>query len=218
MNEEDIVETHNLCGVEFNVYNGPNAISVSGGADSALLLYFLLKYSKDRLHIFTLADGTKQITGAKSAVNVVYKCAQLTGNYNFEHHIDYSPDFIDTYIERLPFEYLDKKEFNVLYAGITNLPPKTDRMTFSKDFYHEMRNPDENRDVFRYGFSYIPWTNIDKKKIAEIYKEYNLLDSLFPITRSCEWNEIIGGQSPGMEHCGDCWWCNERQWAFGRLK
>lgn len=214
----DIVETHNLCGVEFNIYKGPNAISVSGGADSAILLYFLLKHSKDRVHIFTLADGTKQITGAKSSMNVVYKCAQLTGNYNFEHHIDYSPDYIDTYVERLPFEYLDKKEFNVLYAGITNVPPEEDRKSFYGDFYEDTRNPNEIRDVFRYGFSYIPWTNHDKKKIAEIYKEYDLLETLFPITRSCEWNENVGGKDPGIEHCGNCWWCHERKWAFGRLK
>jgi len=28
-----IESKHNLCGVEFNIYKGPNAISVSGGAD-----------------------------------------------------------------------------------------------------------------------------------------------------------------------------------------
>jgi 7-cyano-7-deazaguanine synthase in queuosine biosynthesis len=202
------IKTLDLCGVELNIYKGPNAISVSGGADSAVLLYFLLKHSTDRLHIFTLADGTKNITGAKAAMNVVYECARLTGNYNFEHHIDYSPDYIDTYVERLPFEYLDKNEFNVLYAGITNVPPVEERNEFYGNFYEDTR----------YNFSYIPWTNYDKKKIAEIYREYELLDNLFPVTRSCEWNEFVSSKDPGMDHCGECWWCNERQWAFGRLK
>jgi hypothetical protein len=212
-----IESKHNLCGVEFNIYKGPNAISVSGGADSALLLYFLLKYTKDRVHIFTLADGTKNIINAKSAMDVVYKCALLTDNYNFEHHIDYSPNFVDSFVERLPFQYLEKKEFNVLYAGITNLPPTEDRRSFYGDFYEETRNPNITKEVFRYNFSYIPWANNDKKKIAQIYKEFDLLHTLFPVTRSCEWNEKVGGTNPGTNHCGNCWWCHERKWAFGRL-
>jgi len=44
-----------------------------------------------------------------------------------------------------------------------------------------------------------------------------LLETLFPVTRSCEWNEHVVGEDPGMEHCGNCWWCHERKWAFGRL-
>ena len=215
---EQLIEQYNLCGVDFNIYKGPNAISVSGGADSALLLYFLLKYSKDRVHIFTLADGTKNITGAKAAINVVYECAKLTGNYNFEHHIDYSPDYNSDYVERLPFEYLDKQEYNVLYAGITNVPPADERTNFYENFFEEQRDPTVLRDTFRYGFSYVPWTNYDKKKIAQIYKEYELIDTLFPVTRSCEWNEYVDCKDPGMEHCGNCWWCHERQWAFGRLR
>ena len=53
--------------------------------------------------------------------------------------------------------------------------------------------------------------NFDKKELAQIYKEYDLLDTLFPVTRSCEgWQNITG-------HCGKCWWCEERMWGFGKL-
>ena len=48
---------------------------------------------------------------------------------------------------------------------------------------------------------------------------HGIVDELFPLTRSCESEEkgqqmLDGGPE---EHCGKCWWCLERQWAFGRL-
>ena len=73
------------------------------------------------------------------------------------------------------------------------------------------RDPAEIRPTLVDNY-YMPWTNIDKKKIYQIYKDYNLLESLFPLTRSCETLEEV--KEP---HCGNCWWCHERQWAFGKL-
>ena len=54
--------------------------------------------------------------------------------------------------------------------------------------------------------------NMDKKDLALIYKEHNLLSTLFPITRSCV-TETMNFDA----HCGECWWCKERIWAFGKL-
>ena len=48
-----------------------------------------------------------------------------------------------------------------------------------------------------------------KKYVAELYKKYNLMDNLFPITVSCINDLPIGA-------CKKCWWCKERYWAFGR--
>ena len=54
-----------------------------------------------------------------------------------------------------------------------------------------------------------------------MYKEANLLDELYPITRSCEYdptsNYFKNIKNPGIGHCGKCWWCEERKWAFGTL-
>jgi len=41
-----------------------------------------------------------------------------------------------------------------------------------------------------------------------------LLDSLFPITRTCEENAYDPTIVP---HCGECVWCQERLWGFGKL-
>ena len=41
-----------------------------------------------------------------------------------------------------------------------------------------------------------------------------LLDSLFPLTYSCEGS--IEATKHHTQHCKKCWWCQERYWAFGR--
>jgi len=60
-----------------------------------------------------------------------------------------------------------------------------------------------------------------------MYKELNLLDSLFPITRSCEYDIYWQTNSeewkkdvpdPGIGHCNKCWWCKERKWGFNNVK
>ena len=63
-----------------------------------------------------------------------------------------------------------------------------------------------------WGSIYTPFINMDKKDLALIYKEHNLLSTLFPITRSCI-TETMNFDA----HCGECWWCKERIWAFGKL-
>ena len=52
------------------------------------------------------------------------------------------------------------------------------------------------------------------QKIIEAFsEEYNLIDSLFVYTRSCEW-EAQNVKDPKLGHCGICWWCQERAWGF----
>ena len=45
--------------LEIELPEGPIGVSVSGGADSAILLYFLMKYHKHKIYITTLADRSK---------------------------------------------------------------------------------------------------------------------------------------------------------------
>ena len=67
---------------------------------------------------------------------------------------------------------------------------------------------------------YMPWANTNKKGIAKMYRDENIIDSLLPVTRSCEWDptcdyyDVIGTVDPYLGHCGECWWCKEREWGF----
>jgi hypothetical protein len=77
----------------------------------------------------------------------------------------------------------------------------------------ERDRTDELKSVMPGYCSYRPFANLDKKGIKEIYDHFNLMDTLFPITKSCE-SKTYDWSTP---HCGWCWWCHERRWGFGRL-
>ena len=126
---------------------------------------------------------------------------------------------------------IDSKPENrpISYGGVTKNPPLSETQFYDdlhKDWkigkWITLRDADTVRegDVTKRNEHWCtPFTNMDKKALYEYYVNYNVLENLFPLTRSCEdpgtAQQIIDGVSD--KHCGYCWWCLEREWAFGRL-
>ncbi len=191
-----------------HLHPGPIGVSCSGGTDSSVLLYILMKNIKGPIHIYTCASKLKNYTTAFTTASVIDQCIKLTGNNNIFHHVHY----VDEQTKENLF-YPDKfKNIYLLYTAITQNPPKE----ISSEFYNRIseyeREPGINKELYTdENRFYMPFSNIDKKEIYNIYKELNLLDTLFPLTRSCESLTLTKG------HCGQCWWCEERQWAFEKL-
>lgn len=204
----------NLSGVNLKIYEGPIGISCSGGADSSLLLYFLMKYSNEKIYILSTGNKARQFKNVTITNNVIQKCIELTGNMNIEHHSTFCDhQTLSNIFDKLDY-YRKNKLINIFYTGITANPPKSITDTFIEEVTEVDRNPTIMKDVLRNNNkAYTPWINIDKKKLAQIYKEYNLIDSLFVYTRSCEW-EAQNVKDPKLGHCGICWWCQERAWGF----
>jgi 7-cyano-7-deazaguanine synthase in queuosine biosynthesis len=48
--------------------------------------------------------------------------------------------------------------------------------------------------------------------VSELYDYFDLQNTLFPLTRSCEQYT-----DDFTQHCDNCWFCGERKWGFGRL-
>jgi len=239
-----IVQSIYCCGTNLDIYDGPVGIMVSGGADSAILLYHLMKHSKDKIHIFSLGNNDKRRLNLSVATQVVEKCIQLTGNINIEHHINYCETQTLNSLLVMPKQFIEEKRIKIVYNGVTANPPKKVLDTFKLKLLELDRDPSVKRDVLSsYQLSlvfdrdpnverdvlsvddiwYSPWTNIDKKIIASMFKEENLIETLFSITRSCAYDPthhyfIENVKDPGYGHCGECWWCEEREWAFGRLQ
>ncbi|SVD53794.1 uncharacterized protein METZ01_LOCUS406648, partial [marine metagenome] len=113
----------------------------------------------------------------------------------------------------------------VQFSGITANPPRS-VSTFYEDYrkgdpdwpadspfiierdpdIHHIQNDNEHGPGARYSWQK-PFCNLDKRVIYEYYVRYNLVDSLFPLTRSCE-NEQEKLIDPNNEkHCEKCWWC-----------
>lgn len=71
----------------------------------------------------------------------------------------------------------------------------------------------------------MPFVHKDKKEgTASMYEELDITDELLPLTYSCEESRssektklsVVDGYQEHT-HCGRCWFCLERAYAFGRL-
>lgn len=192
------------------------SISCSGGADSSLLLYILMKYKQTgTIHVYTYANNLKGRLAAKSSANVIEKCIQLTGYYDIAHHVLY----VDKHDSKVMFSNLGlQKEITksaIVYSAITANPPKDIADSFCgehKNSEQQDRDPAIQRPTFISDTFCTPFTNINKKKIKELYDYLGVTKSLFPITRSCE--GFKSKTENFTKTCNTCWWCLERKWAF----
>ena len=212
-------------GTNLDIYDGPVGILVSGGADSAILLYYLMKHTTDKIHIFTVAPNKKLRISAAIAPIVVEACIKLTGNTNIEHHTSYCEVISIDNLWRIPTQFIEEKRVRVVYDGTTALPPKIVTDMFAQiSLEHDNRDPTVEHEMFSDdGAFYSPYINVDKKVITSMYEEEKVIETLFAITRSCAYDPFATHgiyeniKDPGTGHCGECWWCEEREWAFGRL-
>jgi 7-cyano-7-deazaguanine synthase in queuosine biosynthesis len=199
--------------VKIIIPDGPIGIKCSGGADSSLLLYILMSNTEAPIHIFSGAFKRKNRAVITVTPAVIDKCIELTGKTNIFQHIVFSEVENQDSLNDMAKTSLMKNEVTVLYSGVTSIPPDEVTENFlnktaSPEIY-KSRNPNIKKSLLDDKL-YRPFINIDKKKIKEMYQHLGILESLFPLTRSCESIKIFSG------HCEQCWWCEERFWAFNR--
>lgn len=219
-------------------------ISLSGGADSAVLLYILMDNLKSsHLKIYSLLAYERKEAMEHHVDKIVETCSKLTGNTNYTLYKSYKENqIVDTMFDYWK-DILDKKEVDIMYVGLTKFPPTDVYEQFEEkqpNWHIELRQDERSRplrgitipvrDTTNTEFLisdkskmsstsisidervYVPFSNLNKKDIAAMYEYLGITDTVFPVTRSCEDANHLGS------HCGACWWCNEREWAFGRLE
>lgn len=203
--------------------DGPIGIGISGGADSAVLLYILMSNLSNCIHIYNMWSSYRKSAFKESVDNVIKTCSILTNNKNYVvHKMQSEPDeSIEFYFNNLT-KALDEKEVDIMYMGVTNFPPKEVYLQFEQqqqDWHNKFRSDEVEHPLFGLTIellrldtrTYVPLRNHNKKDIARLYRSLDLEKSLLPVTRSCENDNHI------TSHCGTCWWCQERIWAFGNL-
>jgi hypothetical protein len=204
--------------VEVDLYDKhtPIGVSLSGGADSALLAYILMKYSKAPIHFFTLGSKEKNFITTKHSTDVINTCIELTNNLNIVHYVEYVNIQEREYFFKLLIDKVNSSMVKVMYTATTSIPSTTDLENFKNKLKEDIaarRNPSSIKPIHSHGNKlYHPFLNINKKDIKKMYNELGILNNLFPKTRSCE--SLTNFQN----HCGKCWWCEERFWAFGCLE
>lgn len=210
-------------------------IWMSGGADSSLLCYLLAKKIRDEDLPYKIQPLTVQKRpNIFESIPVRNKIAELLGaEHIFQDHIIYNApkegwkteNYLSMFASKNR-ENIRNNKFQILFSGITTNPPIEVQQNFQWGVLEDVekkRGTGVIKDTIRYFtesednkeyefFESKPFFNIDKKIIADLYKENNLLETLFPLTRSCEDRTYLTG------HCGKCWWCEERMWAFRKLE
>jgi hypothetical protein len=212
---------------------GPIGIWMSGGADSSLCAYLLAKTIQDyNLNIKILPMSFKRDDkpwNLWTAANIIEKIEQILDikrgdiflNHNFCDFGDYKQKLTHTQkLQNHIVSMKDNKLVTIVYNGLTHnpvpLPPELeDKREISRDItIEEFLNEKQEKHDLEENLICKPFLFIDKSFLASLYKKHNLLDNLFPYTRSCE--GAIHQTDFFKDTCKTCWWCKERNWAFAK--
>ena len=195
-------------------------LKISGGADSAIIAYILSKFVVEEHPLIKILPITTTLEGKPYqliyAKRVIEFLKNEFGNIFLEHQTNHAENstVYDSKQKELVQGCKTTYDFKILYSGITANPPKE---IYKQWLPHT--GPADNRDGKTFpttrGTSRLPLVNIDKKGVAELYNTLGVMDTLFPITRSCE--ALAKDEEYHIEkHCEICWWCRERYYGFGR--
>jgi len=198
-------------------------VRLSGGADSAILAYMLAIYKRDyrphiNLHPITCVNDKKPYQEI-FAKNVIKKITELTGVEFGEHFVkDISGDDYVGNQRKFVEELYSRKKLDIHFMGETMNPPLG--IEEEEGWFFDGGGRDTSRDglgqVHTPVCIYRPLRNINKRGTKELYDYFKVLDTLYPITRSCEMQLDSRYFQSFDVHCDRCWFCLERKWGFGR--
>jgi hypothetical protein len=206
------------------------SIQLSGGLDSALLLYLSTKAIQEQnLDIkiqpitFFIPKKIKNVVVTKSIIEKVKeltKCNFINDGIVFDipmsesgHENNKKNRFIELTLRDLLVN--GKTDFDL--NGNTKNPPEEIRINWPNDEYRQ-KNRDAAVSIYTSRRSASPHYGIDKYGIINLYYKYGILESLAPLTCSCDENVSVLKETQRNVPCKNCWWCLERQWGFDSNK
>jgi hypothetical protein len=172
-------------------------ILLSGGLDSAILLYLLIKQSPDiNLQPFTIPkhDGSALyanpiITHVNKRFGTSIPDTLYVGDPD-AHHTKQSSTAIH--------EIFMKHSVNYLFMGVNTNPQELDNLDGAP---RRLLDPPSPKLVY-------PFAHMLKDEIVKIMFD-NGQEDLMNITHSCTEQQV--------GRCNKCWQCTERAWAFNQL-
>lgn len=223
------------------------AISVSGGADSALLAYLLVNLAKNTnatVHIITHIRCWKTKPWQQYDADRVYDwLLRNCGYFKFVRHTNFiapeleyafaGPTLTDEYGKKVSGDNIQQRAYaeyicaahniDAYYNAVTRNPRDVNLGGMSeRDIDRDSENAHLEIMQHMGRWALHPFRFVEKSWILKQYKDYNITD-LFNLTRSCE------GTVPGLDYtnyvngqevptCGECFWCKERAWAIEQNK
>ena len=115
-------------------------------------------------------------------------------------------------------KYGDDKITNIALGYIKGADPKRE---LGSEVYENVSV--SNGKISNSKFSNIrPFIHADKKLVYDVYKYFGMLEELYPLTYSCETryqeHRFNIKEQHDWKHCGYCFFCAERLYAFGKLE
>ena len=213
-------------------------ISISGGADSALLAYLICSNTDAEIHFTNQIRMWRTRPWQEYVADRVIDWFKSRFNNKFFIHRNLippelewgekGPTIIDEYgklksgnqiILRSHNEYLAHKyQFDALYGAVNKNPD------IKIEGALEDRDEGNIPPYFIHDGIHIchPFVQTRKDWIVRQYYE-NHIEDLLELTRSCEgefkdltYKTYVPGQT--VPTCGKCFWCKEREWAIEKAK
>ena len=220
-------------------------VNVSGGVDSAMLLWQVLTYLRqqdrilDEVRVLTGVD-TLRPTSEWNAVEIYLAIAEKFVEQNLYHDIfkyrknGSKRDIHIAYEKKLRHE----QGFYCLLHGRTENPPIEEQklVTYNesgkglgKTMYSDAVRPSERESTtikrpmiswYDYDLNTplywsAPFDNVNKKFIAELYKNEHYMMDEVYPLTASCISDNALDTNYWQLPCKRCWWCKERYWAFG---
>lgn len=216
--------------------NKPVAVFISGGPDSAITTYLVVKTIKDLGFSNPVYPITTEFMARpyniRHAWNVLNKIEELL-DFKFEQHLifpmpNHAQKIADedkkVIMSKNIDEYFNRYQIYTLFNGLTANPPDDAII----DTLYAQRQPERNSidavlEKLKQNYNQYPLLFSHKQIAAYFFEKFDLLESLFPLTRSCEadleeshyFTKTCFEIRPA-EHL--CWWCQERKWGFNHYR
>jgi len=176
-------------------------VSISGGADSALLLYMLCQAGHECV-LLTIDRTSRrhQLPYAKAVVDWIQQYYPDQINTHYIRTV--SEDNIEAERRQIKKEIERKHDIDTWLNGMTSNPP----VKFDSDNERDTRR---DKDLTKGGDKKTlrPFYNIDKSVVIALYHSM-CIEELLDVSFSCEVSDPA---------CGKCWWCEEREWAINEF-
>ena len=240
----DTEECKNLDNVKLGENGLPEQVlvSLSGGCDSASALYLCLTHFPDIEWLPYTCRDLNAPGDADSAIMFIEKMQKEFPHANLQdiqvfefddkdpkHFADaqYCIDHYERYkdmtvvgmvkvllIDRITTSLMEKYDRPLRFDGMSKNPSEAEMIAGGFLDVSEPRRTHEEIWPTMVRQIYQPFINVDKKFIADIYFQHPfLLEEIYPHTKSCTGTAWYTNNFTRV--CGKCFWCHERNWAFG---
>lgn len=219
------------------------AISVSGGADSALLAFLICSLAKEHdttIHIINHTRMWKTRPWQQHDGDMVYNWLfQKFYHTKFIRHKNFiapeleygniGPNLTDEYGKQVSGDNIQQRAYAEYICHTHNIDAYFNAVTRNPRLamFNGMRERDIDQTEENKHLEYTihmgrvashPFRFVDKSWVVKQYQRLSIMD-LFDITRSCEgeFEEIdytTYKKGQYVPVCGKCFWCCERDWAI----